>query len=140
MMIVVDGRAKFDCSLSEFYHQPLILGQIARQGVTLPVSDDLAGQEYRVQAQINAHERQARWVVQCPDCPGVEYVWLEQPQMFCVACTNRSIGHKWRPVVVPRNHREIESLLLARPDPMTRNWSPGETAEQLQADNAVLGV
>jgi hypothetical protein len=43
-------------------------------------------------------------------------------------------------VVVPRNRREIESLLLARPDPMTRNWSPGETAEQIRDDNAVLGV
>jgi hypothetical protein len=67
-----------------------------------------------------------------------EYVWLATPLFFCTSCGNASIGGRWRPVAVPADRAEIERLLLARPDPATRSWRPGETTDQLAAENVML--
>lgn len=40
----------------------------------------------------------------------------------------------------PANVREIERVLLARPVPGTRHWSPGETLAELVAENIEHGL
>jgi hypothetical protein len=43
-------------------------------------------------------------------------------------------------VLWPDNFADIVSVLMLRPDPFTRSWEPGETVEDLVADNIAHGV
>jgi len=40
----------------------------------------------------------------------------------------------------PPNIRDLERVLLARPAPSARNWSPGETVEDLVRENLTHGL
>lgn len=79
------------------------------------------------------------WKVACPSagCPGAIDA-LEGWGFFCPYCL---CGDGLvRPVTWPEERAEIEVLLNARPVPATRNWKPGETVAQLQAENERLGL
>ncbi len=82
-----------------------------------------------------------RWVIDCP-CWGAQYACRTDHRHFCPDCCNRDAGGGWVPVIWPAPFEVelIEALLLARPDPATRNWIPGESAADLQAENVEHGI
>lgn len=142
---ILDGRARFGCSLIDFYQRREIAEAIARLGVMLPPPTDVDAEAPPAHAYVNPLdpvEPVSRWIADCPDCrAGSAYVWLEGPHvMFCLACANASIGHRWRPVAVPAERQAIEALLMARPLSRLRAWAPGEAVDRLREDNALLGV
>lgn len=141
--MILDGRKRFGCSLPDFYRRHDIAEAAARNGVLIPMPTDIATGAPPALAFVNSLfpiEPVARWLCRCPDCPGgAAYVWLDCPVMFCVNCGNRSIGGKFRPVVVPVQRAAIEKLLVRRPV-QHRNWEPYESAEAVRAGNKLLGV
>lgn len=137
---ILDGRAKFGKRLEDFYRDPDIAAMLARRGL-LSLPTETATEASPALARVNPLNGAARWIADCPDCrSAAEYVWLDDPRFLCCRCANRLIGHRWRPVKVPGNRKRIEALLLARPDPETRGWSPGETTAALRTQNAQLGI
>lgn len=130
--MILDGRAKFGVSQRTF-----LIGQSVSG---IPADNDLALDAAPAVACVNAYGLTARWIAQCPDCSGAEYVWLEAPRFYCVSCRNVRIGGRWRPVALPDDRDEIEAALLARPDPHTRHWMPPETVADLLAENTRQGV
>jgi hypothetical protein len=136
---IVDGRARFGCSLAEFYQRHEIAQALARLGVMLKIPIEVDADAPPAYAYVNPLdpvESVARWIADCPRCrAGAAYVWLEGPLlMICVACGVTS------PVVVPAERATIEALLLARPNSAQRAWMPGESLDRLRAENQLLGV
>ncbi len=80
----------------------------------------------------------SRWIARCPApyCRGAADLTYGQPRMVCVEpwCGAESA------VVWPPNVADIEYLLAVRPDPITRNWEPGETVHALLAENVEHGL
>lgn len=79
------------------------------------------------------------WIVDCP-CGGAEMICRGHPILWCCSCGNRYAGGLWRQVELPANAPEIERLLDLRPFPVNQNWQPGETVDQLRAENAEHGL
>lgn len=140
--MIVDGRLKFQQSLEEWYRSQKVAEALAKRGIFLPPLTQVAADVQPAYARVNPYDGQARWIADCPDCRiGAVYIWLEGPHlMICLNCGNRRIGVRWRRVVLPRQRKAIEAVLLARPDPATRGWDPGESLAALKADNERLGV
>lgn len=137
--MILDGRAKFGCTVDEFYRRQDIAKMLARRGLLVPPPPtDIATDAPPAVARIEPYQGVARWIAPCPDCKGSEYVWLAQPRFLCAACANTSIDGRWRPVTIPSDRRKIERLLMARPDPDTRCWHPSEGIDQLTAENVML--
>jgi hypothetical protein len=67
-------------------------------------------------------------------------VWLDEPLMMCSNCFNGTVGGLWRRVELPGEMSQIEAALLVRPVPNNRNWRPGETVEDLIAENIEHGL
>jgi hypothetical protein len=142
--VILDGLARTGLTLAKFHAQREIIEAVAQYGVALPPPTDVDPEAPPAYAEVNPldHPPVARWIARCPDCPGgTSYVWIAGPHvMFCLACVNRAIGSRWRPVVAPPERLEIERLLSLRPRSENRVWWPGETLEQLRAENAELGI
>lgn len=142
--MILDGQRKFGCTLEAFYRQPILVEQVARRGILIPPTSDVDRDAEPALAYVNPlSDGSVRWIAECPACRAdgrtrAEYVWISTPLLFCVGCGNAGIGARWRLVTVPRDRTGIERLLLARPDPLTRSWRPGETLEQLAAENVML--
>lgn len=81
-----------------------------------------------------------RWIVECPDCRGAEFVWLESPLLMCQSCFNGAIDGRWRRVTLPEARGEIEAIVSVRPLPAQRNWNPDEDVESLRAENIEHGI
>lgn len=87
------------------------------------------------------------WIAVCPcgadgvPAPG-GVVWLDRPLIWCIRCENASAGGDWRRVAGPaaEDRAAIEAVLICRPDPLTRNWAPGESVADLIAENVAHGV
>lgn len=79
-----------------------------------------------------------RWVVKC-ECGGAQLASADDPRFFCVSCLNERQGGKWRRVTWPKNRRVIEKVLRER-FTENANWLPGESVEQLRAENIENGV
>ena len=77
------------------------------------------------------------WIVDCP-CGGAQLTSKDDPRFFCIDCLNGG-SRLWRRVDWPTGHQEVERILLARPDPASRNWQ-GEPVEQLRAENLARGM
>jgi hypothetical protein len=58
---------------------------------------------------------QGQWIARCDDCNGASFIDPEEPVFFCFGCVNRANGGFCRPVMIPENWREIETILLERP-------------------------
>lgn len=112
---------------------------------------------------------QGQWIADCEYCNGASFVDPDEPIFFCFGCANRVNGMHLRPVEFPSDWKEIEKVLLERPVddvrgltdneragmarpllyldrgngepllPLTRSWIPGETIEELRAqqDNLI---
>lgn len=99
-------------------------------------------------APLVAEINHGRWIARCPckarptkrrpEAPG-GVVWLEYPYIWCVRCKNRATAGAWRRVILPADRERIEALLLARPDPETRNWLPSESVADLERENIEHG-
>lgn len=78
-----------------------------------------------------------RWLADCPmrDCCSAQHVSKEDPWFFCANCTNAEVGCKSIPVVWPKEHEEIEQMLLRRPFVPTRNWQPPLSVKDLDEEN-----
>lgn len=113
---------------------------------------------------VQARVDYGRWLADC-ECGNAVYVEPTDPLFFCDACGNESAAGKVRPVVFPANRLMIEAALLERPvrgEPGTRkrlgtqallnprlvrhedaprNWTPGQSADELRAERqGVLSV
>jgi hypothetical protein len=91
-----------------------------------------------------------RWLADCPAAPcanpvtgeragGAEYVSPGLPFM-CQWCWNQEIAGRFREVDFPAAREALEAELVKRDVADNRNWTPGETLADLQADNIVHGV
>lgn len=104
-----------------------------------------------VSGAVAARHNQNRWVVDCTTCSSAMGVprlcavgeellgWVVafqvgDPMVRCWDCQSM-IG----PIVWPRDPAGIEAILSYRPDPVTRNWEPHESLEELLAENAAHG-
>jgi len=82
------------------------------------------------------------WIVLCPSGDGgAEFANFEDPRFFCCNCRNRQWGGHPLQVVLPDPavRLQVETVLLQRPDPATRNWTPGESVEDLKVENLEHG-
>lgn len=73
------------------------------------------------------------WLVDC-DCGNGVSTDPEWKMGCCFGCGAVHVN-----VIFPEDHAEIERLLVARPQ-KNRHWVPGETLEQVRADNAANGA
>lgn len=88
-------------------------------------------------APVVAYVNHGRWVADCPDCNGAEFVSMGAPFM-CSNCLNGGSG-VYRPVTIPAQRDAIERRLLQRKRVETRNWR-GETVAQLTDENRRHGI
>ena len=80
-----------------------------------------------------------RWICRCPAgmCTNAVQVSRRQANFACVG--PGSCG--WTsPIEWPTDPDGIEMLLRRRPDPVNRNWLPGETLEDLLTENVEHGL
>jgi hypothetical protein len=135
-MQIVDGQIHFRSPLAEVVLHPKSIYQrnAARYGIALQSVAYVA--DVPIEARIN----HGKWIADCPDCNGAEFVFLEELFFMCAGCLNAGVGNKWRPVVVPTDRKSIEKVILARPLPQNRNWVPGETVAKLKAENVERGL
>lgn len=88
-----------------------------------------------------ARVNHGRWIIDCPfGCGGAEMLDDSRPTFFCCECRNAATYHRPVVVVVPDNREFIEAVLLRRPEYPTRNWRPGETIADLEAENTARGL
>lgn len=80
-----------------------------------------------------------RWVVDCPDCAGAQLACRTDHRFMCNECGNVVIGGLWRTVDWPADSLQIEKALLVRPL-ANQNWVPGETVDDLLAENTAVGA
>ena len=85
-----------------------------------------------------------RWIADCPNCPagtGAEFVDPNFDLFFCMSCGNVLVNERIRRVDFPPPPQvaEIEAILEPRPL-KNQNWEPGETLEQLLAENQAGGI
>lgn len=90
---------------------------------------------------VYAFANHGRWMAQCPFCKSAQVAFEADRRFLCAECGNGESGGKALPVVWPddRARLRIEAALAPRPRD-NRNWVPGETASQLEAENRLHGV
>ncbi len=88
---------------------------------------------------IPVYVNHGRWVVDCPDCNGAQLACRTDRRFMCDECGNITIGGLWRPVDWPADIAAIEAVLQVRPL-ANQNWAPGETVQDLAADNNLRGI
>jgi hypothetical protein len=106
-----------------------------------------------------AYIEASRWSVKC-ECGATEYVTPRDPIGFCHACGNIAVNRAARLVVFPEDWQEIEQALCRRPvflalrlspidrmrdyvvpdGSLPRDWQPGITLAQLEAENEEAGL
>ena len=101
---------------------------------------------WEVRGSVAAYINHSRWIARCPFCPGALTVSEDDPVFFCVDCGMQANGGGpgtpgcAMAVQFPENMREIEAVLVDRPDPTTRNWFPHELVADLIRENIEHGV
>lgn len=85
---------------------------------------------------LEAYVSDSRWVADCP-CGGGLGCWPDHEKGCCYDCLTVY------PITFPHPKAvaTAEAVLLARPEPGTRNWRPheGETINDLKAENLMHG-
>lgn len=137
-MHFVDGTSHFGRTLQEVICHPdsphMLLAR--RAGVTIPKLAGNVVPSPPIMARVNHN----RWIADCPDCNGAEFVFLDELHFWCANCQNASVGHKWRRVKLPENRADIEAILLARPLPDNRNWSVDDDLNAMRQENLDHGL
>lgn len=87
-----------------------------------------------------AYVNHGRWVADCPSgCGGAMLLDPEIPFM-CGECFNVELDGRWRQIEWPKERAAIEAVLERRRLGINRNWNPGESVADLQAENQEHGV
>jgi hypothetical protein len=136
--LLIDGKRSLELELVEWSTSVDMVRMVRLSGGRIPSLSDIDTQALPSFAFVN----QGRWITSCPQprCPGTSFVWINGPYQFlCNVCANLGIRCRWRPVIVPNDWRDIERVLFERYVPVERNWTPGETLDDLLAQNLVLG-
>jgi hypothetical protein len=101
---------------------------------------------------VNARVDFGRWMADCPDCNGCEYVDPDDPFFFCLSCGNATLEGYARKVIFPKDIEKIESELMNRPvndiagsnvveraksakliyHGLSRSWNSGESVADLK--------
>ncbi len=101
---------------------------------------------------INARVDFGRWMADCPDCNGCEYVDPGDPFFFCLSCGNATLEGYARKVIFPKDMAAIEKELMNRPvndmagsnvveraksakliyPGLSRSWNSGESVADLK--------
>jgi hypothetical protein len=84
----------------------------------------------------NLEVNSGRWLARCPVCSNGILADPDWEEAVCFECGNDYVIT----APPPQDVNEIERLLLKRPKVGTQNWIPGETLEELEADNRNHGV
>jgi hypothetical protein len=99
-----------------------------------------------------AYFNQNRWVAECDteSCTGAERFWpggrlRTTKQGVSYGITSSGVLHcgnceQTSQVVFPEDRTAINRILARRSVPQTRNWNPGETTTDLEAENMTHGV
>lgn len=125
-----------------------------KRGIKITMKDTLA------KSPVFARIYRGHWIADCDVCNGAMFVDPSEPVFFCLECFNRKENGKLRPVIFPEDRQNIEAAVLERPindyagvtdseramrafiqagDKIaTRDWIPGETAEDIRKQNAVI--
>ena len=86
---------------------------------------------------IVARVNHGRWIVDCPACPSASLATSPRPNVPSAVpafrCPDCGSG-PW-PTTYPVERATIVDILGRRPDVTTRNWSPCETLDDLEAEN-----
>lgn len=90
--------------------------------------------------EVEVYVNQGRWIVECPVCKGAQVACHTDPKFLCNVCANVAIDGRWRRTVWPPNRNAIEAALEVRPNELEQNWFPGETVDNLLAENVEHGV
>lgn len=83
---------------------------------------------------VSVYANHGRWIVECPECAGAQIASANDPRFMCTVCANVATEGMWRPVIWPDEAVAIDQVLTARPDVATQNWTPGETVDDLLAE------
>lgn len=83
---------------------------------------------------VAARVNHGRWIVDCPSCPNAHLLPAEGRAFVCAEC-----GSGPHDVEIPHDRDDIDAALAVRND-VNRNWSPGETVDDLLAENTEHGV
>lgn len=85
---------------------------------------------------VAARAYNSMWIADCAYCPNAEQLQRFQSGFECSYC------YAAHDVIWPAENmvHSIERLLLMRPLPLNRNWSPGETLPDLMRENAENGI
>lgn len=77
-----------------------------------------------------------RWIVDCPfGCNGAQFASKQTRLFFCVDCLHSGKAEgRWIAVKFPDDIDAIEAELMLRPQPLTRNWFPHETLDDLRVE------
>ena len=102
--------------------------RLVNRNLPSPLKENIDSDSPPLEAYVN----HGRWVVKC-ECGGAEKAW-EEGWFMCQSCFNAGHKHQYRRSIFPKERLKIENLLEVRPLP-NRNWYPGETLSQLQAEN-----
>lgn len=96
----------------------------------------------RTGTPVEARIDHSRWIADCPFCIHAEIVDYDNKRFFCLNCGMEHNGHRPLPVKFPpKPQREkIERLLCLRPLENTRNWEPGQTAQEIRDKNSEYGL
>lgn len=137
MLQIVDGRRNFGASHADAMRHPAYARVAQMLGVKIPDQSVVADLP-PLKARLNRN----RWIVDCPDCQGADFVWTDdrEPKQMCGSCFNVAVGHKWRRVELPTNRAQIEAVLKARPIPQNRNWQFGEKLTAMKKENREHGL
>lgn len=92
-----------------------------------------------IQGAAYAEANWGRWIVKCPVSWCDNAMQVERGQLdFC--CAGLDSCGCLAEITWPADPAAIEMLLEMRPAKKTRNWVPGESLEDLIAENAIHGV
>ena len=84
-------------------------------------------------AKVKAFVNHGRWIAQCPGCNSAVVQPAGDKKYACSECgATHSVS--W-----PKTSSEINTILAPRPL-LNQNWLPGETLDDLRAENAAHGV
>lgn len=88
---------------------------------------------------VYARADHGRWIVDCDVDQNAQYVDDGDLRFFCITCFNVGNAAQWREIIWPTDADEIESALMVRAV-ANRNWIPGETVANLEAENVAHGL
>lgn len=117
-------------------------------------------------AAVIAEVNHGQWIARCDQCGTPMWVAQSEPMFYCFGCGNQLTGGVPRPVTFPEDWEVIEGLLLERPVDdrkgtndidraflafplaigavdgqlvaLNRSWTPDESAEDLETQNAMI--